>query len=153
ATTPGAWRITFSMPQKQPPARIATSRGPLGSIGGLTIAGGADFAGSQAGLTVASSAGRAERTRRWRAMRAIMHQLRRPRAGVTLSVRRRDSGSDAVRDTTMWCPRYASDDASGRDHAGAARHDACLCPDHARARGSGAPDRLSGCGIGWRDAA
>src|SRR5262245_10656400 len=68
------------MPQKQPPATIATSRGPDGSIGGFAAARGADVADSQPRVHTASTE-RAESATR--VTGGIMTQLRTPRAPVT----------------------------------------------------------------------
>src|SRR5215475_10832349 len=74
--------MTFSMPQKQPPATIATSRGPRGSIAGLAIDAGAELVVSQPMPSTASSdSARSGQL----AMRFIMPQLRPPRPRVTAS--------------------------------------------------------------------
>src|SRR5690349_13869097 len=53
---PGAWRITFSMPQKQPPATIATSRGPPLVAGlGLVLLPSACAPGVQANSSAAAA--------------------------------------------------------------------------------------------------
>src|SRR5215468_9016432 len=81
--------MTFSMPQKQPPAMIATSRGPAGSIAGLAIGAGAELVGSQPVPSTASSAS----ARSDPVMRFIMPQLRAPRAGVTARAARPPPGT------------------------------------------------------------
>src|SRR5689334_18866306 len=72
STMPGASSSTCSMPQKQPPARIATSRGPFG-VGGFGLA--------ETAVVVSSTASSAN---------LVMQYLRVPGPAVTGSLRRRD---------------------------------------------------------------